>query len=504
MAAQDELFQLIKSLNPSEKRYFKTNAKKGGELKSNYLQLFDAMDAQGDEYDEQLLKKKHAKKPFVKYLSAEKKYLREQIMKQMRAYRSEVSIDNKINELLQDERFYRDKGLKQHREKAIQKAKELATQYERFYLLQEILEREIEFVEEFEKKSLTEPVLRSLAELQRLSVIQQTYLDLTSKNREIFAAHRSGADIKDTVTKLSLEKTIAEVDMLRSQTEGSFSLMQSLNRAYSNFHMVFRNHQKSYEYTLNEYQLYQQYPHFKSFNTYKYKICLANLVSRAQSAGKTKEFLQFIKELKETPSTTFNEDGEIFQNVYFLEHLHHINVGQFEKAEAMVATIEEGLEKYVKKINKARYLSFLYNIMVMYFVMHRFKEASVWANKILEDKSEIKQAVATVTRILLPIIHFELGHHDLVENLTRAAYRFLKNKKRLHSFEKLMLNYLKNMPFAIDQTEFKEKILLLNDDLQGLAITPEGRTTFGLEEVLLWVEFRITNTKMRQLLATRN
>ena len=81
MPAQDELFQLIKSLTPSEKRYFKVNASKNGDSKSNYLQLFEAMDAQKDLYDEQHLKAKHSNKSFVKYLSAEKKHLREQIMK---------------------------------------------------------------------------------------------------------------------------------------------------------------------------------------------------------------------------------------------------------------------------------------------------------------------------------------------------------------------------------------------------------------------------------------
>ena len=61
MPTQEELFQLIKSLTPSEKRYFKVNASKGGDAKSNYMELFEAMDAQKEEYDEQNSKRNTAK-----------------------------------------------------------------------------------------------------------------------------------------------------------------------------------------------------------------------------------------------------------------------------------------------------------------------------------------------------------------------------------------------------------------------------------------------------------
>lgn len=500
MDIQDDLFQLIRSLAKSEKRYFKTNAQKGGDSLSNYVQLFDALDTLGNEYDELKLRKKHAKKSFIKYLSAEKKYLREQIMKQMRAYRSELSIDNKIHDLLQDELFYRDKGLKQHREKAIQKAKEYATINERFHLLQEVLERQIMFVQEFEEKSLAEPVLRIHSELRQLSVIQQTYLELTSKNREIFSAYRSGSDINDTILRHRLDMAISEVEMLRSRARVSFRLQQQLNRSYSNYYLILKNAEKSYEYVLNEYLLYQTYPQFKELSSYNYKICLANLVSRAQSALKTSEFLRYIEELKALPATTFNEEGEVFQNVYFLEHLHYINTGEFDKAEKLVPIIEKGLITYASKINLARKLSFQFNIMIMYFLMHDFKNALKWVETLLEDKSEIKQNQRFVTSLLLPFIHFELGHVDLVESYARAAYRLLNSKKRLYAFERLVIKYLQKMPLSPNQAEFHSDVSDFHTGMQDLMKTPDVQVTVGMEELSLWAQSRAEGVKMSELL----
>lgn len=500
MKGQDELFQLIKSLTPSEKRYFKVNASKGGDAKSNYLQLFEAMDTQKDDYDESVLKKKHAKKSFVKYLSAEKKQLREQILKYMRGYHASRSVDNQINELLQDERFFQDKGLNDLRQRTILKAKELATKYERFHLLKEILSREIAYTIEFEKKRLTEPVIDLINEQKQLAITQETLLELQTRDRELFSIYRSGADLQDHKVQSRVEMLVSEVEMYRPRISKYFSLAIQFNRAYANYHHIQRDWKASFECTKNEYELYQKHDHFKEQDSYNYKICLANLMSRSSSAKETEWFLKALEEMKTVPAHSFNEEGEVFQNVYFQEHLYYINAGDFEKAEALVPIIEEGLEKYKSKINKARFLTFQYNIMIMYFVLHRFKESSKWADKILEDKSEIKENVKTVTKMLLPIIHFELGHVDLVENLTRSAYRHLSTKKRLHAFEKLVLQYFKVAPLRSSNLNFEKNLSDFSESISKLIDREETKGMFGLEEVHLWVRNKQTSRPMHELL----
>ena len=502
MAALDELFQLIKSLTPSEKRYFKTNATKGGDAKSNYVQLFDSIDSQGEEYDEDKLKQKHAKKPFIKYLSAEKKYLREQIMKQMRAFNSTRTVDNRINELLQDEMFYRDKGLNDLREKALGKAKELATEAERYHLLKEILKRQTVFVVEFEKKELTEPVIRLINEQKHLSILQESELELQTKNRELFSLYRSGADMQDPAVRNRVEMLYAEVERYRMRISNSISLQLYYERASSNYYHLQRDFKSSFQHTQNEYQLFQRAEHLKSEDAINYRICLANLMSRALSAKENEWFKKALEEMKTLPAISFNEEGEVFQNIYFQEHLYYINHGEFEKAEALVPIIEEGLVKYEAKINQARKLAFQFNIMVMYFLLHRFKEALRWIEPIISDNSEIKQGQKFIAMLLLPIIHFELGHTDLVENYTRSAYRFLQRKQRMHEFEKIVLKYLKQMPLSEDQSEFKSKLEVFHFQLQTLMDDPNVSITVGMEEMSLWVRSKLESIPMPQLLKT--
>ena len=500
MATQDELFQLVKSLTPSEKRYFKTNASKSGDAKSNYVQLFDAIDSQGEEYDEELLKQKHAKKPFVKYLSAEKKYLREQVMKQMRAYHTEDTIDNKINELIQDADFQSGKGLISLNEKSLLKAKELAVKYERYHLLKLILKKLTGFTIEFEKKKITEPVIALINEQKQLAIVQETDLELETKDRELFSIYRSGADISDAHVRNRVDMLMNEVERHRMRVGNSFTLGVHFSRANSNYFQLIRDWPSSLLSTQQEYQLFQQFPHFKTEASKNYKICLANLMSRAQSAANNEWFLKALTEMKELPSNSFNEEGEVFQNIYFSEHLFYINNGDMEKAAALIPIIEDGLVKYESKINLARKLAFQFNIMVMYFLMHDFKRALKWTEPLMADNSEIKQHQKFVTVLLLPFIHFELGHEELVESYARSAYRLLKSKQRLHAFERLVIKYLNGMPLSSDRAEFKEKVTGFHEELESLISDSKITSVLGMEEMSLWAKSHVTGKKMSLLL----
>jgi tetratricopeptide (TPR) repeat protein len=223
-------------------------------------------------------------------------------------------------------------------------------------------------------------------------------------------------------------------------------------------------------------------------------------MARAQSANEHEWFHKALNEMKELPVSSFNEEGEVFQNIYFQEHLFYINHGEFEKAEALVPIIEEGLVKYEAKINKARRLAFQFNIMIMFFIMHRFKDALKWTEPLLDDNSEIKQEQKFVTTLLLPIIHFELGHVDLVDSFTRSAYRLLQKKKRLHDFEKLVVKYLTDMPLSSDKMEFRTKLKAFSDHLDSLLNDPNVKITLGMEEMSLWAKSHLLNKKMSEII----
>ena len=133
--------------------------------------------------------------------------------------------------------------------------------------------------------------------------------------------------------------------------------------------------------------------------------------------------------------------------------------------------------------------------------MHRFKECLQWMELLLSDNSEIKQEQKFVSSLLQPIVHFELGHEELVENYTRSAYRLLSKKERLHDFERLVIKYLKGMPLTADQKEFHQKLSEFRDGMKELTNRPRFTYPLGMEEIQLWVNYRTIGKSMAKQLA---
>src|SRR3984957_16082784 len=143
--SSDALFQLIKSLEKSEKRNFKlyiTRNSGSGDLKS--IQLFDAMDRM-DEYDEGqlLLKNKGIRK---QQLSSAKAHLYREILSSLRLIRQEDNIDIQLHEQLDFARILYNKGLYLQSLKTLDRIKENAYANNQLTFLLQVLffEKKIE------------------------------------------------------------------------------------------------------------------------------------------------------------------------------------------------------------------------------------------------------------------------------------------------------------------------------------------------------------------------
>jgi len=141
----DTLYQLIHSLEKSEKRNFKLYIKRNSSKEDlKIVQLFDALDKL-NEYDEKLLLKRlqGIEKP---QLSNLKIHLYKQILASLRLLKTAENIDLQLNEQLDYARILYNKGLYLQSLKLLERAKEIAkAKYKFSYLTQVItLEKKIE------------------------------------------------------------------------------------------------------------------------------------------------------------------------------------------------------------------------------------------------------------------------------------------------------------------------------------------------------------------------
>ena len=155
MTPSDELFELIKSMTQTEKRYFKVFASRHvlGE-QNNYEKLFDATEKQ-KVYDEARLKKQFEKASFINRFAVAKNYLYHLVLKSLDAYNADNTIDRKIRKQFSYAEILFEKGLYKQCGKIIASAKEMAGEYESHVRIFDILNLEIDLmvVQSYEGKA---------------------------------------------------------------------------------------------------------------------------------------------------------------------------------------------------------------------------------------------------------------------------------------------------------------------------------------------------------------
>ena len=152
----DDLYRLIKSLNKSEKGYFKKFAAKNeAGSKQNYIVLFDAIDKL-EAYDENKLKSMLKNASFTKQLPVYKVYLFNLILKSLGQYGAFENSGTKIRELIENSRILSSKALYKEALKLLKKAKELANKFSSYNFLLEILIAERNIVSVMPDSNITE------------------------------------------------------------------------------------------------------------------------------------------------------------------------------------------------------------------------------------------------------------------------------------------------------------------------------------------------------------
>jgi len=136
MSVGQQIHELIRSMSPSEKGYFKKYSARHiiGEG-NDYMTLFEAIDSL-ESYSDDALMKKNSIKTMAQRLPGIKNYLYKQIMESLRSYHSGKNQAQVIQDALYDVRLLSERGLYTHAEKIVKKAVEMAREIEhnRLYL----------------------------------------------------------------------------------------------------------------------------------------------------------------------------------------------------------------------------------------------------------------------------------------------------------------------------------------------------------------------------------
>jgi len=490
MKASTELFNLVKSLSKSEKRFFKLSSSlQSGE--KNYLKIFDCIDKQKS-YNEEEIKLSFKTETFIKHFPSEKNHLYKLILKSLRSFHSDKTISSILKQEVKNVEILYRKALFSECNKFVSRAKKQAIEHEKFYYWFELLGWEKLLLEEayeagrFDRNldELIEEEQEVINKLRNLAEYQMLY-------SRINFLYRSGGFSKNENERKEVDE-IAQHPLIKGKNTALSSraaticyYIQGLCAATN------RDYQTSFFKFLRVKTILDKNPLLKSDLAKRYVRTLKNLLYcyiDNNELDRAKETIQMMRELpNEKGFDSIDVKVKIFTSSYIAELMICDRKGTYDESLKIAEEIIKGIDSYDEKINKEQKIVFYYNLTYVYFGCEQYSNALKWVNKLLNDNEQtLRQDIYNFARLFNLIIHFELENYDLLEYIIKSTSRHLKKQNKDYQVEFLIIKYLKKL-IKTDNKEVRLKIFnQMYTDLKLAFESPNERVVLQYFDYLSW------------------
>ena len=502
----DELFQLIRSLDKSEKRMFKLFLKRSdGTEDLKVIRLFDALDKM-DEYDEELLLKKN-KSIKKQQLSNMKAHLYKQVLSSLRQTKNDGNIDIVLNEQMGYARILYNKGLYMQSLKMLDKIKQLAKANNQLtFQLQALI---------FEKKIEALHITRSIGDraesLSRESDGVNTHLtllnSLSNLSLQLYSWYIKMGHARD-------EKDVAAVKMFFDGNLPPFNIntMQFyekmyLYQSYCWYGFILQDLLMYYRYTQKWVDLFEAEAFMKTVEPGQYIKAMHNLLSAHFDLNNYEKFAETLQQFEDfacSENARMNPNSNIQTFVYLnIARINkHFLEGTFTEGLALVPIIEEKLAEYKLQLDRHRTLVFYYRIACLYFGSGNAEKAIEYLNKIINWKVDLRTDLQCYARLLHLIAHYELGNDNILEYLIKSVYRFMAKMKNLSVVEEEIFRFLRKS-FSLAPNKMIPAFKALKERLERYKGNPLETRSFMYLDITGWLESKIQHVPVEQVRRTK-
>lgn len=508
MKPSEELFNLIKSLTKSEKRFFKLSSSlQSGE--KNYLKIFDAIDEQ-TVYDEYAIKGSFKNEKFIKHFPSEKNHLYKLILKSLRSYFSDQSISSILKQEIKNIEILYHKTLYEECEKFLKRAKKMAFEHEKFYYLFELIGIEKMLLEEaFEdgkfNRSLDDLIEEEQMVISKLRNLAEYHILYSKVN----LAFRSEGYARELNTRNIIDE-VSENHLIKAKNTALSKRAATICYYTQGFcHSANNNKDLSFIAFQQVKTILDNNPSLRGDLIKRYVRTIYNLIKIHIERKEFRSAFKLITELRELEGndkyTSVDIKIRIFRATNMAELDIYDKLGEYEKSLELIESIEGRLKFFENNTNKEHLIAFYLKFSVLYIGINDLNKALFWVNKILNDNEKLlRQDLYAYARLINIIIHFELGNFDLIEYLVKSTQRFLNKKKRDFELEKLILSSIRKLSKITNQEKQKDTYITFRNKLEDLFKIPENKILLNYFDFLSWVDSKIDNCSLSEAVQRRH
>jgi hypothetical protein len=499
----DTLFQLIKSLEKSEKRNFKLYANRntsGEALKS--VQLFDALDKM-DYYDEALLLRRNEaiKKQQLSNLKA---HLYKQILSSLRLINDETNIDIQLNEQMDYARILYNKGLYLQSLKVLDRMKDFAKANNQFTYLEQALF----FEKSIESLYITRSIQNRAEQLSKESVVVNNSLTLTAElsnlSLQLYSWYiQNGHSRNENEDQEVQHFFIKNLGDKTSQCKHFYEKLY-LYQSYCWNAFIRQDFLQYYRYTQKWVTLFEREPFMIAIETGHYIKGMHNLMGShfdLANHQKLQETLEAFDKFCSSDIVLNNVNNRIQCFVYRTISVFnkHFLEGSFTEGLQLIPEIENKIKEYEIYMDRHRILVFDYKIACLYFGSSDYESAVDYLNKIINWKVDLRTDLQCYSRLLHLIAHYELGNEGILDSLIKSVYRFMAKMQNLSVVEEEIFKFIRKS-FHLSVRTIKPELEKLLIKLKTLQNNRFETRAFIYLDIISWLESKLENIPVQEVL----
>ena len=499
----DILFQLIHSLEKSEKRHFKLYIKRSSAKEDlKIVQLFDALDKL-KEYDEKVLLKKlpGTEKPQLSNLKA---HLYKQLLASLRLLKSADSIDLQLNEQFDYAHILYKKGLFLQSLRLLERAKEVAKANQKFNFLTQViaLEKRIETLHitrsmQDRAEKLSAEALEVIGKIDMVARLSNLALQLYSW----YIKHGHARNEKDeTGVKDFMKENLPSTAWEQTGFYEKLYLFQS----YCWYAFIRQDFLMYYRYTRKWVDLFDEQPLMIRVETGHYIKGLHSLLNAHFDLRNFHRFDQTLEKFEtfaQTDRVQQHDNFRIQAYVYIISAKinRHTILGTFKEGLKLVPEIVEKLDEFDLFVDEHRIMVLNYKIAILYFGSAKYDECIDYLHKIINENVDLRYDLQCYARLLHLMAHYELNNFQIIESLTRSVYRFMARMENLTVIEEEMFKFLRNS-FRISRHKLKPELVSFLYKIKQYEKSRFETRAFAYLDVVSWVESKVEGKTMSEVI----
>ncbi len=499
----DALFQLVQSLERSEKRNFKLYMNRNsasGDLK--IVQLFDALDKM-KQYDEESLLKKNPSLQ-KQQLSNLKAHLYHEVLASLRLLKQQENIDLQLHEQLDFARLLYNKGLYHQSLRILDRVKELARANNQVtYILQVLfLEKKIESLHI--TRSMQDRADRLTAEVEEVNCRLTTIGILSNLSLQLYSWYIKNGHARNEKDTAALDAFFKHEVIQRSKDYKSFYERLYLYQCYCWYAFITQDFLMYYRYCQKWVDLFDADPKMIEIETAHYIKGMHNLMSAHFDLRNYQKFNDAIGAFEKFSLTAVIQENQnnLIQTFVYLTTAKlnkHFMEGTFTEGLSLVPYIMDKIKEYELYLDRHRVLVFYYKIASLYFGSGDHGKSIDYLNKIINWKVDLRTDLQCYARLLHLIAHYELRNFDLLEYLLKSVYRFMSKMENLSTVEEEIFSFLRKS-FRLSPRQLKPQFETLLSSLKPLEKNRLESRAFMYLDIISWLESKINNKPVQSII----